>query len=318
MRKLVSDHIGKCVECRRYKPSNLKPSGLLRTPAISRRFEVLAMDLFGPLPITAEVFQWIFIVEDVASKWMELFPLRRATAEACARTLIDKVILRYGTPRRIISDNGPQFIGAVMQQVSHCLGFIQSLTPVYHPKANPVERKNRDMKTQLSILVKNEHKSWAEKLPSIRYAMNSSVSQSTGTTAAYLTFAREMRSPGDVQRDLRETVIGENFVSEVTPYLLRIAETMKEVSETLEREQDRSKAYTDGSRRLFVSFQEGDQVMVKTRLLSDAAQSVTSKFATRRDGPYRIAKQVSPVSYQIADNSTGDLLSVRHVSDLDV
>lgn len=270
-----------CIECERYKPTNLKPAGLLRTPAAFRRFEILAIDLFGPLPITAEGYQWILIVEDVATKWVEIFPLKRATAEACARTLIDEVMLRYGIPRRVISDNGPQFVGAIMQQVSYCLGFSQSPTPVYHPEANPVERKNRDMKTQLSILVTNAHTRWADKLPSIRYAMNSSISQSTRNTPAYLSFAREMRNPGDIQRDLREIVIRENFVSEVTPYLMKVAETMKEVVEVHEREQNRCKTYADQSKRQAENFQIGDQVMVKTRILNNAPQRVTSKFVPK-------------------------------------
>lgn len=79
--------------------------------------------------------------------------------------------------------------------------------------------------------------------------MNSSTSQSTGHTPTYLSFAREMRNPEDIQRDLREIVIGENFISEVIPYLLKIAETMKEVTEVHEREQDRRKEYADQSRR---------------------------------------------------------------------
>lgn len=101
---------------------------------------------------------------------MELFPFTYATAEACARIIIDDIVLRYGTPRRVVSDNGPQFVGAVMQQVTYCLGLHQSLTPLYHPQANPVERKNRDMKTQLSIILGNDHKDWPTKLPSVNYA----------------------------------------------------------------------------------------------------------------------------------------------------
>ncbi|KYN00535.1 PREDICTED: uncharacterized protein LOC108775813 [Cyphomyrmex costatus] len=205
-----------------------------------------------------------------------------------------------------------------MQQASYCLGFDQSLTPVYHPEANPVERKNRNMKVQLSILVGNSHTEWASKLLSIRYAMNTSVSQSTKNTPAFLTFAREMRDSGEIQRDLREIVIGENFVSEITPYLLKIADTMKEVTETHEQEQDRRKLYADSSRRPAQIFQEGDRVMVKTRTLSNMPHGITSKFAPKRDEPYRIAKRVSPTSYQLADNVTGNLLSVYHVSDLDI
>ena len=59
-------------------------------------------------------FQWILIAADVASRWVEIFPLQEATAEACAKILIDEMFLRYGLPRRLKCDNGVQFISAVM------------------------------------------------------------------------------------------------------------------------------------------------------------------------------------------------------------
>lgn len=148
MRRDVAKYVANCIDCQRFKPTNLKPSGLLQTPVRSQRFEILAIDLFGPLPETPDKEKWILIVEDVTSRWVELFALNVATAEACARTLIEEVILRFGVPRRIISDNGTQFVTAVMQQVAFCLGFEQALIPVYHPEANPVERQNKELKTQ--------------------------------------------------------------------------------------------------------------------------------------------------------------------------
>lgn len=60
---------------------------------------------------------------------------------------------------------------------------------------------------------------------------------------------------------------------------MKIAETMKEVTEVHEREQDRRKEYADQSRRQASNFQIGAQVMVKTRMLSNAPQGITSKFA---------------------------------------
>ncbi|GFU99635.1 protein NYNRIN [Trichonephila clavipes] len=115
MKKFISEYIKTCPECNRYKPTNQNPAGLLRTPAYAQRFETLAIDLFGPLPETPTGKKWIFIVEDTSTKWVELFALAEATAENCAKTLIEEVLLRYGLPRRLISDNGPQFISAVMQ-----------------------------------------------------------------------------------------------------------------------------------------------------------------------------------------------------------
>ncbi|GFX69496.1 integrase_H2C2 domain-containing protein [Trichonephila clavipes] len=52
MRKYISDYIKKCPEWARFKATNQKPAGLLRTPVYSQRFEVIAIDLFGPLPQT--------------------------------------------------------------------------------------------------------------------------------------------------------------------------------------------------------------------------------------------------------------------------
>ncbi|GFV86656.1 retrovirus-related Pol polyprotein from transposon 412 [Trichonephila clavipes] len=135
-----------CPDCIKYKASNQKPSGLLQTPVPAQRFETLAIDLFGPLPESKNGKRWILIIEDCTTKWVELFALPNTTSKECAITLIEEVLLRYGIPRHRISDNGTQFVSAVMQQICYLLNIHQSLIPVYHPQANPVERKNRDLK----------------------------------------------------------------------------------------------------------------------------------------------------------------------------
>lgn len=296
----VAAHIKACAACQRYKPANLKPAGLVQTPAMRQRFEVISIDLFGPLPETEEGLRWILIVEDTATRWVELFALRQATADSCARVLLDEVFLRYGVPRRIISDNGTQFVSGVMQYLLHCLNIDQIFTPVYHPEANPVERKNRDLKTQLAILVGDNHPSWAEKIPAVRFAMNSTPCSSTDRTAAYLTFGRELRSPDEVSRDLRAIVQAENLVHEITPRLVQLAETLQTARETQERQQDRHKAQADTRRRAGPHLQPGDLVWVTNHLLSRASQRFSSKLAPRRDGPYVILQQRGATSYEVA------------------
>lgn len=56
--------------------------------------------------------------------------------------------------------------------------------------------------------------------------------------------------------------------------------------------------------------------MVKLRTLSNAARGITAKLAAKRNGPYRIIKQISLLSYQIRDEKTSNVSDVRHVSDL--
>ncbi|GFT54804.1 retrovirus-related Pol polyprotein from transposon 17.6 [Trichonephila clavipes] len=114
----------------------------------------------GPFPETPTGKKWIFIVEDTSTKLVELFALAEATAENSAKPLIEEVLLRYGLPRRLITDNRPQFISAVMQLTCDLLEITQDLIPVYHLQANPSERKNRDLKLRLAILVGEEHSAW--------------------------------------------------------------------------------------------------------------------------------------------------------------
>lgn len=317
MRRTITEHVKSCIECQRFKPSNQKPAGLLQTPVQHRRFEVISIDLFGPLPAAPMGERWIFVVEDTATRWVELFALRVATAEACARCLIDEIVLRYGTPRRVVSDNGTQFVSEVMQKVAHCLGFKQSLIPVYHPESNPVERKNRDIKCRLAIYTSECHDKWTDHLPSIRFAMNSTVSQATGHSPAYLCFGRELRTPDDVEHDLRTIIDNAPFVPQITPYLRTFAKALTKAREVHESQQDHSKEYGDEKRRPGIDFSVGDRVLVLTHVLSKAQQGYTQKFAPKRDGPYVITKQISPTSYQLASPQTPDMpLGVYHSSAL--
>ncbi|KAJ8909250.1 hypothetical protein NQ315_012582, partial [Exocentrus adspersus] len=283
MRASVAKYIKECAQCQRYKATNLKPAGLLQTPAIQQRFEVLAVDLFGSLPPGPQQERWVLIIEDYATRWIELFALESATADQCAWTLVYEVFLRYGFPRRLISDNGSQFISSIMQQITYCLDIDHRFTPVYHPSGNPVERRNRELKTQLSILLGQDHAQWPSKLSSIRFAMNTT------------------RCPMELQYDLRQVVVNDNFIPEVTPRLLRMVDTMLVVRDTHEREQDRRKEYADSHRRPGNAYAPGDKVWVATHGHSSTRRGQTSKFYPKRDGPYIILSATGPNSYQIAD-----------------
>ncbi|GFY19397.1 hypothetical protein TNCV_4127841 [Trichonephila clavipes] len=306
-----------CPDCIKYKASNQKPSGLLQTPVPAQRFETLVIDLFGPLPESKDGKRWILIIEDCTTKWVELFALPNATAKECAITLIEEALLRYGIPRRLISDNGTQFVSAVMRQICYLLNIHQSLIPVYHPQANPVERKNRDLKPRLAILVQDKHDCWSEKLPFIRCALNTAKCETTGQTTAFLNFGRELRTPSEVVHDIRVVIQNDNFVPEVTPYLKKFAKFSTQIREVVEEQRDSRKFYADKKRKAAPTYQPGEYVFVASHPLSNAAQGRSAKLMPRRDGPYVILTQRSPSSYEIAtlDNS-GLPLGVYHTSAL--
>ncbi|GFW83127.1 transposon Tf2-8 polyprotein [Trichonephila clavipes] len=285
-----------CPDCIKHKASNQKPSGLLQTPVPAQRFETLVIDFFGPLPESKDGKRWILIIEDCTTKWVEVFALPNATAKECVITLIEEVLLRYGIPRRLISDNGAQFVSPVMQQICYLLNIHQSLIPVYHPQANPVERKNRDLKHRLAILVQDKHDCRSEKLPFTHFALNTAKCETTGHTAAFLNFGTELRSPSEVVNDIRVVIQNDNFVLEITPYLKKFAQFSTQIREVVEEQQDSRKFYAAKKRKTAPTYQTGKHVVVASHPLSNVAQGRSAKLMPRSDGPYVILTQRSPSS----------------------
>ena len=208
-------------------------------------------------------------------------------------------------------------MSGVMQFVTHCLGIKQCLIPFFHPAANPEERRNRDIKTQLAIYAAQDHSNWPDGLLALRFAMNTAKHLATMYSPAYLSFGKELRTPYDTEWDFRQIIDNENFIPEITPYLRNLTKILQNAHLMVEKSQDRSKHYADQRRRQPPDYAIGDQVLITSHILSQAEKGITSKFAPKRDEPYTIIKQKSPTSFEIASaDNIGKSLGTYHVSAL--
>ena len=54
-------------------------------------FEVIALDIMGPLPLTARGNKYTLVVGDDFSKWVEILPLQDMRAETVADLLVERV-----------------------------------------------------------------------------------------------------------------------------------------------------------------------------------------------------------------------------------
>lgn len=199
-----------------------------------------------------------------------------------------------------------------MQQVTFCLGINQSLIPVYHPASNPEERKKRDLKVQISILVENDHTNRVY-VSLWRFAMTFRSEQCR--ECWYRRFAGllelRLRTPdtnwyNKVHQEICTVVENENFIPEITPFLCWHIDCLLLVKETNEYQQDSSKRFADKQLRQPKSYQPGDKILVETHKLSKSSVSFTSKFVQRRDGPSIVLEQNSSTSYELpaVDRST--------------
>ncbi|GFU76711.1 transposon Tf2-8 polyprotein [Trichonephila clavipes] len=141
----------------------------------------------------------------------------------------------------------------------------------------------RDLKPRLAILVQDKHDCWSEKLPFILFALNTAKCETTGQTAAFLNFGRELRTPSEVVNDIRVVIQNDNFVPEITPYLKKFAKFSTQIREVVEEQQDSRKFYADKKRKAAPTYQAGEHVFVASHPLSNAAQGKKLKTnATQR------------------------------------
>ena len=68
--------------------------------------QVIATDLVGPFPESDNGNQYILVVADHFTHWVEAFPIPNQEASTVAVKLVDEIFLRFAVPEQLHSDQG--------------------------------------------------------------------------------------------------------------------------------------------------------------------------------------------------------------------
>ena len=103
-----------------------------------------------------------------------------------------QIFVRYGLPRDIITDGGPQFIGNKLAETLHNYHIQRKITTPYHPQANDqVESTNKVIKSILTKTVASHRRDWAYRLPEALWAYRTTWRPTTGHSPYQLVFGKE-------------------------------------------------------------------------------------------------------------------------------
>lgn len=314
----VVNFIKNCDVCSAYKHSQKPPAGLMGNPKVcSRPFESISMDLVGPLPRSRAGYTYIFTVVCCFSKFVLLFPLRRAVGKTIAQRLEDEVFLKHGIPRTIIADHGAQFTGKELNALFARYDIPQiHLIPRHCPQVSTVERYHRTLMTAVSILVQQDHRSWDTTLPKVQFALNTTVNESTRFTPFFLVHGREAIPCGKVyvsQRTSQLDLSGDSPEDYATK-LGGLRGVFDRVLSTLAKSHERNaRNYNKGRRSN--EYEVGDVVWKKTFPQSDASKFFMAKLAPRYE-KCRVLCKHSPLVYELESVVTGKNLGFWHIQHL--
>lgn len=310
----VTNYVRRCPTCLVHKSEKKKVPGLMGSrPRVTKPWQMISVDLVGPLPRSTQGFINILVVSDYFSKFPLFFALRQATAPAVTKYIEDQVFLLFGVPEYLICDNGVQFRSKEFKNMCESYKTKVLYNAAYHAQANPVERVNGVMKTMLASYVSDNQRQWDKLLPKVGCAIRTSAHEAIGMTPYFVNFGREHIVSGN--QYTQPSFVNNNADTKETNVVPKELENVfTDVRKRLDTAYQRAKSRYDLRRRP-VSYAVGSQVYRRNYALSNAAQKITAKLLPKYLGPFVVKRKLSPLTYELADQE-GRSKGIWHVKDI--
>lgn len=311
----IVKYVSKCVICQKTKHERKPPAGLMVSRSnVKQPWELLSIDLVGPLPRSSRGFAYVLTVVDYFTKFSLLFPLRSATAKEVVKIFEEQVLLIFGVPKWVVCDNGVQFRGKEFKGLLQSFGAQPLYTAFYHPQANPAERTNQEIKRMLRAYISENHRTWDLHLPQIGCALRTASHEVTKMTPFFAVFARDMVTKRELERVPIDGFLPSSPEENVVDRIRLRDHISKDISVRLSKAASTSAKYYNLRKRA-VEYHPNELVWRENFVQSDATKYFSAKLAPKFIGPFVISRKVSPWTYELKDR-VGKMVGVWHVRNL--
>jgi transposase InsO family protein len=306
MSRSIYSYVVACPSCQRNKPVMQRPLGLLQPlPVPTSKWEQITMDLITDLPVTKKGHDAVVTFVDRLTKMVHFAPTTKtAGAEAIANVFLSTWYKYHGLPRVIVSDRDRRFLSHFWQALFKALGTELRFSTAFHPQTDgQSERANRTLEEVLRHFVSPRQDDWDDYLDLAEFAINDSVSPSTGYAPFYLAYGQNVSSP----IDLADVIV---------PAAQARAQEMTDAIEHAKaklRESHERQARAANKERQHHLFQVGDKVKLSTVNLN-LPSTMSKKLAARFIGPFSVEKVINPVAYKLKLPATLKVHPVFHIS----
>nr|DBA19671.1 TPA: hypothetical protein GDO54_015474 [Pyxicephalus adspersus] len=174
---------------------------------VSGVWEVIGIELEGPLPETCNGHQYILTVIDYYSKWVEACPLKTNSAVEVAQKLCS-IFYRQGFPKRILSMQESTFLKDINLELCKLLSTECSVHVACYLQAYSLDAKtNERLKRALKKLVITQQNNWDVFLDATLFSLRSKVNSGTKYSPFFLLYRRDAMYPSEIPMDLSHTTI---------------------------------------------------------------------------------------------------------------
>lgn len=213
----VNDYIRTCWKCDKAKTYTQVPKAYLKPLQQPQGpFERVHADLFGPLKASDSQKKFILVITDTFTKMAEFVALPNKTPEVVAHALVNRWILRYGSPYVFVTDQGPEFVSKLNQSLFTYLQIDKRQTAARHPATNGAcEIINKHIADYLKKAIEESPLDWEVLLPALQLSYNSAANKATKVSPFFLLYGVKARTPFFDPNQADKIFYGEDYTSEI-------------------------------------------------------------------------------------------------------
>ncbi|PNF41072.1 hypothetical protein B7P43_G06245 [Cryptotermes secundus] len=278
----VTQYIRECKICQLNKETRQSiklPLNITDTKATP--WEKVYLDVVGPLPMTESGMKYVLTCQDNLSKYFMAIPLQNQTTEEVANAFVKNVILVYGIPSEIVTDQGSNFMSDVFKRICKLFKIEKTHTTAYHPESNgALERTHKTLTNYLRCFCDRKLNNWDEWLPFACFTYNTTPHSVTKYTPYEVLFGRIANIPGKLQREPQPLYNFEDIVMDIKQKMQSCQQIAKE---RLIKFKEAQKEKVKCNEYLF---KENDLALLKV----ESRQKLDPIWK----GPYEIKKIISP------------------------
>ena len=283
MKRDVERYVRQCKSCQVNKvlgPRRKVPREITSTAA--HPFEKCYLDIVGPLPLSTAGNKYILTFQDDLSKYVVATPINQQDATTVAKSFVSQIVLKYGAPRVVQTDQGANFVSELFKTTCKLLKIKKIQSTAFHPESQGgIERSHRVLAEYLRYYVKEDQTDWDEWIPFATFAYNTSEHSATGYTPFELVFGHPSSLPSALKTDPSPQYNYDNYVVELKG---RLQTAHRVAKDNLISSKHRSKDYYDkGTDSPNIAV--GDKVLLHDETVR---RGRSKKLSSQWIGPYEV------------------------------
>ncbi|MBW0589610.1 hypothetical protein O181_129325 [Austropuccinia psidii MF-1] len=251
-------------------------------------------------------WKYMVVARDDFSGWPETVGLVKLTAKAVSEWFTSEWICRYGSPKEVTVDGGPEFGKELQDAVKKAGSRIRVTTPYYPESQGMVERGHKQLKDALVKMCGENGGKWKKYLPLVTLADRISTKRTTGFSPYELQFGQLPVLPIDIETktflavEWHKISTTEELLEARAKQLEGKEEMRRKAAEKLKKSREDAMKYWDRrmAHQLRSPLNPGDLVLVYNKAIETNWGLL---FKNKWNGPYRVIKQINNGPYELEE-----------------